>query len=199
MNTTDVSRRALMIGAAGLAAVDMARSQSAGVAMTAARVIERIQANVGVAWRTETVDRIIFGGPETPVKGIASTMMATLDVVERAAAAGKNMVITHEPTFYSHQDTTDTLIQDATYQYKTDFLRKHDMVVFRFHDHWHMRRPDGIATGMAQALGWTENADPQEAMMFRFPGTPLGQFARTIESRLKIRTSQKPHGQEPSR
>ena len=39
------------------------------------------------------------------MQGIATTMMATLDVMKRAAAAGKNMVITHEPTFYSHQDT----------------------------------------------------------------------------------------------
>ena len=51
------------------------------------------------------MDNIIAGRAETAVKGIATTMMATLDVVQRAATAGKNMVITHEPTFYSHQDT----------------------------------------------------------------------------------------------
>jgi hypothetical protein len=37
-----------------------------------------------------------------------------------------------------------------TDKFKADFLRSHDMVVFRFHDHWHARRPDGIATGMAR-------------------------------------------------
>jgi len=188
MQTTKVSRRGLLLGGASLAAADIARSQGGSGDVTAMQVIDRIKANVGVPWRTETVDRIVFGSPETRVTGIASTMMATLDVVERAAAAGKNMVVTHEPTFYSHQDTVDTLKQDATYQYKVDFLRKHDMVVFRFHDHWHMRHPDGIATGMAQALGWTQNADPQEALLFRFPGTPLGQLADEIKSRLKIRT-----------
>jgi len=188
MNTTGLSRRGLLLGGASLAAVDIARSQGGGGDVTAMQVIDRIKANVGVPWRAETVDRIVFGSPETPVKGIASTMMATLDVVERAAAGGKNMVITHEPTFYSHQDTVDALKQDATYQYKVDFLGKHNMVVFRFHDHWHMRHPDGIATGMAQALGWTEKADPQEPLLFRFPGTPLGQLAAEIQSRLKIRT-----------
>jgi len=40
-------------------------------------------------------------------------MMATLDVMQRAAAAGRNLVITHEPTFYSHQDSIDQLKDDG--------------------------------------------------------------------------------------
>jgi len=40
----------------------------------------------------------------TRVNGIAVTMMATMDVLERAAASGHNLIITHEPTFYSHED-----------------------------------------------------------------------------------------------
>ena len=60
---------------------------------------------------------------------------------------------------------------DATYQFKVDFLRKHDMVVFRFHDHWHARRPDGIATGMVRELGWEKNADPKDARVL-FPLIP---------------------------
>jgi hypothetical protein len=47
-------------------------------ALTAAAVIERIRANVGVPWRDQTVDTIKSGNPATPVKGIATTMMATL-------------------------------------------------------------------------------------------------------------------------
>jgi len=38
------------------------------------------------------------------VTGIAVTMMATLDVLQRAAANGQNLIITHEPTFYDHLD-----------------------------------------------------------------------------------------------
>jgi putative NIF3 family GTP cyclohydrolase 1 type 2 len=150
-------------------------------------VIERIKNNVGIPWRAQTVDNIIAGSAETPVKGIATTMMATLDVVQRAASAGRNMVITHEPTFFSHQDKTDTLKDDATYQFKLDFLAKHEMVVFHFHDHWHARRPDGIATGMARELGWEKNVDPQNARQFLFDAIPLARFAKEIQSKLKIR------------
>src|SRR5260370_32449537 len=113
------SRRTFLLAGAGLAA---ASRISVGAVLTAGQAIERIKNNVGIPWRAQIVDNIIAGSAETPVKGIATTMMATLDVVQRAAAAGRNMVITHEPTFYSHQDKTDTLKDDATYQFKLDFL-----------------------------------------------------------------------------
>jgi len=36
-------------------------------------------------------------------------MMATFGVLQRAAARGANLVITHEPTFYDHFDKLDVL------------------------------------------------------------------------------------------
>jgi len=177
------SRRTLLVAGAGFAASRV----SIGAGLTAGQVIDRIQSNVGIPWRSQTVDNIIAGSPETPVKGIATTMMATLDVVQRAAAAGRNMLITHEPTFFSHQDKTDTLKDDTTYQFKLDFLTRHEMVVFHFHDHWHARRPDGIAAGMVHELGWEKNADPQNARQFLFDAIPLDRFAQDMQSKLKIR------------
>jgi len=181
------SRRNFVFGGAA-AASHLALAQDGAKTLTAGQVIERIKTNIGIPWRAQTVDNIIAGSSDTVVRGIATTMMATLDVVQRAAAARRNLVITHESTFFSHQDKTDGLLQDETYLAKLDFLRKHDMVVFHFHDHWHGRRPDGIATGMAQELGWEKNADPQNPRQFTFPGTPLARFAKDIETRLKIRT-----------
>jgi putative NIF3 family GTP cyclohydrolase 1 type 2 len=178
------SRRGFIVGAAAATAA----AQGAPGVLIAKDVIERIQKNVGVPWREQTVDTIKAGTPDTPVKGIATTMMATLDVVQRAAAAGKNMVITHEPTFYSHEDKTDTLQDDPTFQFKQSFLEKNRMVVFRFHDHWHARRPDGIATGMAKALGWDTQVDPQNPRQFLFDGMTLSALAKQIEDKLKIRT-----------
>jgi putative NIF3 family GTP cyclohydrolase 1 type 2 len=178
-----LSRRMFVLGAAaGVAIAEAAELPTAG------QLIERIQKNVGVPWRTQTVDTIKSGSPGTRVKGIATTMMATLDVVQRAAAAGRNFVITHEPTFYSHEDKTDTLKDDPIYQFKQNFLDQHDMVVFRFHDHWHAHRPDGIATGMVQALDWEKKIDPQNPRQFLFDGITLSALAKQIEEKLKIRT-----------
>lgn len=184
MPAHDPSRRTFFLTAAASAA---AAQESRGT-LTAGQVIERIKANIGIPWREQTVDKLIAGSLETPVKGIATTMMATLDVLQRAAAAGRNMVITHEPTFYSHQDTVDQLKDDPTYQFKLDFIRKNNLVSFHFHDHWHGRRPDGINAGMVHELGWEKFADERNPRLFSFPSTPLARFARDMQSRLKIRT-----------
>jgi putative NIF3 family GTP cyclohydrolase 1 type 2 len=158
--------------------------------LTAADVIDRIKAHVSSPWTGPTVDNLVAGAPTVRVRGIATTMMATLDVLQRSAAAGRNLVITHEPTFYSHQDTTADLQSDPTYQFKADFIRRNDMAVFRFHDHWHRRGsdPDGIAVGMARELGWEKYLEPASPREFALPGTSLADLARDMESRLRIRT-----------
>jgi putative NIF3 family GTP cyclohydrolase 1 type 2 len=184
-----LSRRSFLHAGAGLAAgalpwpVRVHRQST----LAAGDVVQRIKDRVGIPWRAQTVDAIIAGGPDTRVRGIATTMMATLEVVQRAAAAGRNMVITHEPTFYSHQDTRETLTRDPSYQFKDALLREHDMVVFRFHDHWHAMRPDGIALGMAREMGWERNAEPSSLREFTFPGVPLAQLAGQLRARLGAR------------
>ncbi|GAB3262111.1 hypothetical protein GCM10027347_27580 [Larkinella harenae] len=171
----------------GLTAVSAIRSPNAPT-ITAGQVIDRIKTQVGIPWREQTVDNLIAGTLETPVKGIAVTMMATLEVLQRAAAKGLNMVITHEPTYYSHQDRTDPVAQDPLYQLKRDFLQQKNMAVFHFHDHWHGRRPDGIATGMIRELGWAKYNDPQNPRLFMFPEMTLAQFAQGMASKLKVET-----------
>jgi putative NIF3 family GTP cyclohydrolase 1 type 2 len=158
--------------------------------LTARLVIERIQKNVGVPWRAETVDTFKAGNPDTPVTGIAVTMMATYDVLRRAADSGKNLIITHEPTFYGHLDNTNELDKenDAVLATKQSFIAEHHLVVWRFHDHWHARRPDGIQTGMIRALGWEKFQNPDNNHLFTLPETSLDRLAADIRQRLGIRT-----------
>ncbi len=189
MRISPISRRGFIYGSLGLAASG-ALPQVVKGPLKASNVIDRIKANVGIPWREQTVDRIIGGSPDTPVKGIATTMMATLEVLQHAAAAGRNMVITHEPTYYSHQDTTDDLKDDPTFQFKADFIQKNNMTIFRFHDHWHARHPDGIAFGMTRELGWEKFVDPENQRLFTFPSPkPLRALAEDIKSQLKTRTT----------
>ena len=181
------SRRTFLMASLGLAAPSLIRPVRTQP-LTVGQVIDRIKTNVGIPWREQTVDNLIAGRPEMPVNGIASTMMATLDVLQRAAARGLNMVITHEPTYYSHQDRTETIQQDALYQLKRDFIQQQGMAVFHFHDHWHGHRPDGIATGMIRELGWQQNIDPQNPRLFTFPQPSLARFAQDIATKLTIKT-----------
>src|SRR5882724_1863834 len=96
-----VTRRLIALLAV-LIGFSASNADAQGKPLTAAQVIERIQKHVGLEWKKDTVDTFKAGDPDTPVTGIAVTMMATLDVLKRAAAAGDNLIITHEPTFYSH-------------------------------------------------------------------------------------------------
>src|SRR5690242_8236994 len=100
-------RRFLALAGVGLYTVGHVAPAIEGI--TARQVIDRIQKNVGVPWRSETVDTFKIGNPDTIVKGIATSFSATLDVCQRANAAGKNLLIMHEPTFYNHTDETANL------------------------------------------------------------------------------------------
>lgn len=159
-----------------------------GGGLTAKQVIERIQAHVGVPWQAETVDTFKAGDPETRVTGIATTMMATYDVLVRAAAEGKNLIITHEPTFYSHLDGTDVLEKenDAVWRDKERFIKDHNLVVWRFHDHWHLMQPDGIMTGVVRSLQWQKFQNAAEPTVFAVPETTVAQLADQMKKRLGI-------------
>ena len=164
-------------------------ASAAAPSITVGEAIERIKQHIGIPWMTKTVDRIVAGSPDIAVKGIATTMMATLDVVERAQKRGCNLIITHEPTFYLHEDTYDTIAADTVVKEKLAFIQEHDMAIFRLHDHWHRRSPDGIATGMARQLGWEKNLTEQKPpQRFHFDGVPLAQFAQEIQAKLHART-----------
>ena len=158
--------------------------------MTAREIVARIQQQLAgqkINWRTETVDTFKAGDPETPIAGIATTGMATFGVLRRAAKANRNFVITHEPTFYNHQDQTAALVQDSTYEAKQRFIKENRLVVWRFHDHAHALRPDPLVAGSARALGWTAYASASEPRIYNVPATTLGALAADIARRLEGR------------
>jgi putative NIF3 family GTP cyclohydrolase 1 type 2 len=159
--------------------------------LTAREVVQRIQEHVGVPWQKETVDTFKAGDPDTKVTGIAVTMMATFDVLQRAAASGANLIITHEPTFYNHLDDLKEIPQkenDAVLAEKLAFIKEHHLVVWRFHDHWHRRTPDGIEAGMTHALGWEAFQDKQNQYLFTIPETSLEKLAADLKARLELHT-----------
>lgn len=155
--------------------------------ITAADLIERIKKNVGVTWREPTVDVIKGGGnPNVIVTGITTSFMATLDVLQRSVKAGNNFIITHEPTFWSNPDLGEDLKNDPLYLHKMDFIRKNNLVVFRFHDHWHARKPDGIWEGLFKELGWDNYKLDETHRVFELPEPiTLEELAKQVKIRLK--------------
>jgi putative NIF3 family GTP cyclohydrolase 1 type 2 len=175
----------LLLSGTAISGANGFRSQPPG--LTANQIIERIQKQVGVPWRSRTVDTFKIGNPETVVKGIATSFSATLDVCQRAVASAKNLIIVHEPTFYNHLDETKDLTGEI-YQVKRTFIEKNNLVVWRFHDHWHSRKPDGILTGMVAALGWEKYQSTKNPENFELPGSSLETLVRNIQKQLEIRS-----------
>jgi putative NIF3 family GTP cyclohydrolase 1 type 2 len=187
MQSNSISRRQLAQMAGAAVATGGAFLSAAPGALTARQVVERIQKNVGVPWQAQTVDTFKAGDPDTPVTGIATSFMATLDVLQRAAASGKNFIVSHEPTFYSHLDETKDLAADPIFRAKSEFIAKNKLVVWRFHDHWHARQPDAIYVALAQLLGWEKFGVDQGQMLYALPSTTLGALASDMRIRLKTK------------
>jgi putative NIF3 family GTP cyclohydrolase 1 type 2 len=167
-------------------------------APTAQEVVDRIKQKIGIEWKADGVDTFKAGDPMTPVTGIATSAMATLDVLKQAVKAGANLVITCEPTFYSRSDAavpsggrrSGPAAPDAVFTGKNEFIKNNRLVVWRFSDHWRQRTPDPLTVGLAGALGWeklgsaTQNEDPRRIAI---PATTLEALASDSKKKLNLR------------
>ena len=54
-----------------------------------------------------SVDRIIIGDPDTPVKKIGTAWMPYWSTCKEAVKQGVNVLVVHEPTFYDHWDLSN--------------------------------------------------------------------------------------------
>lgn len=190
MHTGTMNRRRFcQLAGTGVLLGPTALSQ-ASPRMTAREVVSRIHANVGIPWRTPTADEFKIGDPDAPVTGITTTFMSTLDVLQRAHAANSNFIISHEPTFWSSNDEVSVLRDDPLYKRKVDYIHEKNLVVWRFHDHWHAHRPDGIFTGWTKALGWETyvTGDNPRSHGYVIPETTLEELARQMATRLNVKS-----------
>ena len=100
-------------------------------------------------------DTFKAGDPDAPITGIFTTGMSTFDLLRRAVAAGRNMIITHEDTYFRDNDLTDFLGDDPVYLAKKAFIERNRLIIWRDHDLAHRMRPDQLFAGQLRTLGWT--------------------------------------------
>jgi hypothetical protein len=143
-------------------------------------VVQRVIAATGATPPADTVDTLKAGDPATVVTGIVATFMDTYSVLEKAVASGKNLIITHEPTFYNHLDDQSPLASDPVLTQKLAYIREHHLVVWRFHDTWHLRQPDGILVGMVDQFGWKPYQSKTDPHLFTLAPTTVGQVAASL-------------------
>jgi putative NIF3 family GTP cyclohydrolase 1 type 2 len=209
--TMSISRRKFGqgVGATMLLQGGLARSYAAvPVQLTAQQVAQRILNKVaaeGVNFKFPGLDTDTFkyGDPSTPVTGIVFTFQATFDVLKKTVAARKNFVISHERLFWEQLDDIRTLRHDAPFEpagsletegvflAKRKYCEENGLVVWRFHNHQHLLKPDPIMAAITARLGWQQYVVPVQGQMIGFayaiPETPLREVARHVAQSIETR------------
>ena len=100
------------------------------------------------------------GDPDTECTGVVTALTPNIAVIRKAIELGANLVVVHEPTFYTSEDGPGWFEEfgNQVYEEKRKLLDEHGTVIWRDHDHMHFHDPDCIFTGVLKYLGWQDNA-----------------------------------------
>lgn len=131
------------------------------------------------------------GNPQDECTGIVTSVASSIHVIQEAIRLGANLLIVHEPSFYTHLDKTDWLQNNEVYKRKRALLDKHGIAIWRDHDHIHAHKPDGIMYGVTQELGWQDYllGNPEEMgfhYRFRLPETTVKELALFLKEKMGL-------------
>jgi putative NIF3 family GTP cyclohydrolase 1 type 2 len=172
-------------GAAGMITTPLLRSFIPEESMTVSQIVDRILAEVPGGKLSETIDTLKSGSGDTVVTGIVTTMFATVKVIEMAVKIKANFIIAHEPTFYNHLDDANWVENNSVVREKKALLEKNQITIWRFHDHWHRMKPDGILHGVLLKTGWLA-FNPREENIIQVPAQSLDDIIRHLKDSLGI-------------
>lgn len=164
-----------------------AQTQPPARNLTAAEAIARIQAAIPQKPPADTVDTIKAGDPSTIVTGIVTCFTDSMDVLRQAVVLHANLIVTHEPTFYNHRDQATLFTNDPVYKKKLAYMRDHQLVIWRFHDQWHLLRPEPMTEAFTAAVGWQKYEHPNDPLFFTLPPTTVDALAQDLQQKLHAR------------
>lgn len=121
-------------------------------------VIEVLESQGEWVDRGRTKDQVLFGDTSAELGAVGVCWTATLDILERAAADGVNLVVSHENPFYLESTSTPLLVREAR-QRKRELCERHGIAVYRCHDLWDLYPELGVLDAWATALGMGEVAE----------------------------------------
>ncbi len=151
-------------------------------------VLDRIRAAAGVPPRGSSADGVKAGDPSIAVTGIAVVAMPTIDLLRRAAAAGANLIVTTEPTFYTANDEPGPRAGDSVYLAKKALIDREGLVIYRFSGPWTVGRPTDAAAALAGALGWWTGTEPGAPDgIYQIPEMTLDTLKAKLRATLPLR------------
>jgi putative NIF3 family GTP cyclohydrolase 1 type 2 len=188
------------------------------MAITAQAIVDRIQRKLGSGWKDTPVDTFLAGKPDAEVKGIVTTFAPSIEVLRKAVASGKNMIISRESPYWARDAAQlrpgtggtgpggaggeagrgprqEAMNNDPVYRAKRDFIATNNLIVYRFFDNWDARPQDPQLEGLAKALGWDKYYKPSGGQpwtsgngYFAIPHATLKETAQNIKKTLKMRS-----------
>jgi putative NIF3 family GTP cyclohydrolase 1 type 2 len=140
----------------------------------------------------KTCDQLIEGSWEYNVTGVATTFMATVDVIRRAIAMGYNLIITHEPTYFTGIDRIDWIKNDPVYQQKKALIDDNKISIWRYHDHMHTGNEDLVYAGLLEDMGWKKylNTDIPQPHCYTIPPTTVSGLVKFLKKTLNMKVIQ---------
>lgn len=146
-----------------------------------------------------SVDRIVIGDPETVVSGIGTCWLPYRETCERAVREGVNLLVVHEPTFYTHWDldekSPDLFAASAAGRKayleavaaKKRWILDNRLVVIRCHDVLDKVGGWGIPFAFGEVLGFRAEDIVRSRPyynVYRIVPRPAVEVARGIAARL---------------
>ncbi len=162
--------------------------------MTVKEVVDKIIKKTGMEPlpADKTCDHLMTGSYDMEVTKIATTFMATVDVIKEAINIGANLIITHEPTWFTGKDTTDWLEDDPVYLKKKELIEDNKIAIWRFHDHMHAGDQDLIYSGFDLEFDWgqykIENPESFKnfGVCYQIPKTSMEQLSYFFKDKLDM-------------
>lgn len=129
---------------------------------------------------TKSRDIVICGDSNIECTGVGVCITATIEVLKKAVEKELNLIITHESIFYGSSSNSLELNDDSIYSYKLNYIKEHNLVVYRDHDRLHgmgepfnpiRYNPDYIFYGISKELNWDSYivGDKLKPLHFKLP------------------------------
>jgi len=138
-------------------------------------------------------DNYKCGNPDAVCTGVATALVPTVDVIKEAAKRGCNLLVVHEPTFYSTPDFPGWRAKHSNeiYEMKQKLIDDLGITIWRDHDHMHAHQPDCIFTGVEKYLGWDKykvSLEGGSPLMYAFdiPETTVAGLAKELKEKIGI-------------
>ena len=190
-DSTQTTRREFLLKSGSMVAAGLLASPFSSFAFapaqswTVGQIMDAFIAQVPNAPFAQTVDTIKVGSRDTVVTGVVTTMFTTLEIIRKAIELKANLIIPHEPTFFSGQDETDYLQDDPVYRAKYDLMEKNGITLWRNHDYVHRMQDDGVRIGVVDELGWNDYYQAKSPVL-NIPKTNLRDLINHIKTRMNV-------------